>query len=639
MIEVRNKDDFNEYIESLLVNYESDDLEFKSAAGGFPRTFWDTYSAFANSEGGMIVLGVAEKKNDFYLDGLTEELILKYQKDFWNNVNNKSTISCNLLTAKDVEVVEYKGHGIILFHIPRATRELRPVYRTTNPFGNTFKRNFEGDYRCTDAEVRRMFADADESHPIDGRILKNYTMEDIDKEALNRYRQLFKLSSPDHPWLALEDVELLRMLGGYRKDRQSGEEGFTVAGLLMFGKTLSITDEECCPYFFPDYQERLAEDEDVRWSNRICYDGTWEANLFNFYQRVLPRLQSVLPKPFQLNNNIRIEETPAHIAIREALINFCIHADYSINASMVVRHQRDGFIFSNPGTMLVSKEQYYTGGDSVCRNKYLQKMFSMIGVAEKAGSGTDKIMKGWRDANWRSPKIEEQLQPDKVVLIMPMESLLSEKAKATLANKFGITANSFDHNVMSVLALACDEGDVTNERLRYVLNMHKSAISELLKLMVKKDLLEAYGYGRGMRYRLPAKNTNVFGLDLSISGDNTKYQVTSCANNSASYCASSEANNASNSASSEANSASNSASSKANSASPKKKRMSKEELKALIISICADWVSIEDIVERTGKSSSYIRNSLMPLLLAEKSIVMMYPGAPRNPNQKYRVKE
>ena len=638
MIEVRNKNDFNEHIESLLVNYESDDLEFKSATGGFPRTFWDTYSAFANSEGGIIVLGVAEKKNNFYLDGLTEELILKYQKDFWNNVNNKSTISCNLLTSKDVEVAEYKKHLIILFHIPRASREQRPVYRTTNPFGNTFKRNFEGDYRCTDSEVRRMFADADESHPIDGRILKNYTMEDIDRDALNRYRQLFKLSSPDHPWLALEDVELLRMIGGYRKDRQSGEEGFTVAGLLMFGKTLSITDEECCPNFFPDYQECLAEDEDVRWSNRICANGTWEANLFNFYQRVLPRLQSVLPKPFQLENNIRKEETPAHVAVREALINFCIHADYTINASMVVRHQRDGFVFSNPGTMLVSKEQYYTGGDSVCRNKYLQKMFSMIGVAEKAGSGTDKIMKGWREANWRSPKIEEQLQPDKVVLVMPMESLLSEKAKATLTNKFGITANSFDHNVMSVLALACDEGDVTNERLRYVLNMHKTAISELLKLMVKNDLLEAYGYGRGMRYRLPAKSTNMFGLDLSISGDNTICQVTSSPNNSTNS-ASSDANSASNSASSDANSASNSASSDANNASTKKKRMPKEELKSLIISICADWVSIEEIVERTGKSYSYIRNSLMPILLAEKSIVMMYPGAPRNPNQKYRVKE
>ena len=71
--------------------------------------------------------------------------------------------------------------------------------------------------------------------------------------------------------------------------------------------------------------------------------------------------------------------------------------------------------------------------------------------------------------------------------------------------------------------------------------MHKTAISELLKLMVKNDLLEAYGYGRGMRYRLPAKSTNMFGLDLSISGDSTICQVTSSANNSAS----SDANSAS----------------------------------------------------------------------------------------------
>ncbi len=139
MTEIRNKNDFNEYIESLLVNYESDDLEFKSASGGFPGTFWDTYSAFANSEGGMIVLGVAEKKDKFHIDGLSEEQIQKYQKDFWNNVNNKSTISHNLLTSNDVEVAEYKGNKLIIFHIPRANREQRPVYRTTNPLGNTFK--------------------------------------------------------------------------------------------------------------------------------------------------------------------------------------------------------------------------------------------------------------------------------------------------------------------------------------------------------------------------------------------------------------------------------------------------------------------------------------------------------------------
>ena len=241
----------------------------------------------------------------------------------------------------------------------------------------------------------------------------------------------------------------------------------------------------------------------------------------------------------------------------------------------------------------------------------------MIGVAEKAGSGTDKIMKGWREANWRSPKIDEQLHPDKVVLVMPMESLLSEKAKATLADRFGITANSLDHNVMSVLALACDEGDVTNERLRYVLNMHKAEISELLKLMVQNGLLEAYGYGRGMHYRLPVKNINVLGLVQPTFG-NIQIEQDICKI---------------------ANSASNSASSETNSTSPRKKILSKEDLKTLIISICADWVIIEEIVERSGKSTSYIRNVVILLLIAEKAIVMMYPGTPRNPNQKYRVKE
>lgn len=319
MIEIRDINDFNEYLDTLLVRNECDDLEFKSAAGGFPGSFWDTYSAFANSEGGTIVLGVQEKKGKFHIDNLTEEQVEKYRKDFWNNVNNRQTISINLMQKEDVVLGNYKGYAFMLFFVPRASREQRPVYRTTDPYKGTFKRNYEGDYKCSEKEVQRMFADADDSRPADSRILNGYTLEDIDPEALKRYRQLFSLSSPDHPWLSLDDIELLRKLGGYRKDRQTGEEGFTVAGLLMFGKSESITEVECAPYFFPDYQEHMTEDEDVRWTYRLCADGTWEANLFNFYQKILPRLQAPLPKPFKLEGNIRKEETPAHVAVREEM--------------------------------------------------------------------------------------------------------------------------------------------------------------------------------------------------------------------------------------------------------------------------------------------------------------------------------
>lgn len=93
----------------------------------------------------------------------------------------------------------------------------------------------------------------------------------------------------------------------------------------MFGKYDSITDNTCAPDFFPDYQEWLSNDPDGRWSARIYPDGTWEANLFQYYRRVLPRLQSFLPNPFRLEGNTRKEETTAHVAVREAFINLCVH--------------------------------------------------------------------------------------------------------------------------------------------------------------------------------------------------------------------------------------------------------------------------------------------------------------------------
>ena len=78
--------------------------------------------------------------------------------------------------------------------------------------GHTYKRNNEGDYKCTDTEVRRMIADADEEHPRDSRILCNYSMEDIDLDSLKQYRLLLSSRQPDHPWLTLDDMAFLRKL-------------------------------------------------------------------------------------------------------------------------------------------------------------------------------------------------------------------------------------------------------------------------------------------------------------------------------------------------------------------------------------------------------------------------------------------
>ena len=471
--------DISSFVEELMERRESVEIEFKSAMGGFPKSFWETYSSFANTNGGTIVLGIKEKKGEFYVDNLTDELIDKYKREFWSGVNNRDIVNLNLLSNDDVIEGELDGRKVILFYIPRATREQRPVYHTPNPYNGTYKRNHEGDFKCTEQEVKRMYADANVSVPADSRILDNYTFEDIDKASLEQYRRLFDLAKPGHAWLTLDDISLLKKLGGYKVDRQTGKEGFTLAGLLMFGKTESITDETCAPNFFLDYRELGEDVSSTRWLDRICPDGTWEANLFQFYKRVLPKLQEILPTPFHLESDTRKDETSAHIAVREALINTLIHADYSINASTVITRSKDELVFSNPGCLLVSKQQFYEGGDSVCRNLALQKMFMMFGKAEKAGSGADKIISGWKEANWNSPNLEEKNRPDKVILTLPLISILDNKIREELIAIFGERVLQMENNKLTTLVIALTEKVVSNERLRYTLNLHKYDITKM----------------------------------------------------------------------------------------------------------------------------------------------------------------
>ena len=351
--------DFVEYVDSLLRSQEAVDLEFKTARAGFPNSVWETYSSFANTDGGTIVLGIKEKNGALFVEGLLPEQIVSYRQIICNQLNNPDCVNVNLLTDKNIQEVDYRGKSLLLIYVPRASRSQRPVYLTRNPLnGHTYKRNNEGDYKCTDTEVRRMIADADEEHPRDSRILCNYSMEDIDLDSLKQYRLLLSSRQPDHPWLTLDDMAFLRKLGGYRQDRQTGQEGFTLAGILMFGRTESITDNECAPSYFPDYQEKMSVDENVRWTDRICMDGTWEANLFQFYRRVYPKLSSVLPKPFRLENGVRLEDTTTHVALREAFVNTLVHCDYMEEGNITIEQWKDRYVFKNPGTLLVSKAQY-----------------------------------------------------------------------------------------------------------------------------------------------------------------------------------------------------------------------------------------------------------------------------------------
>jgi ATP-dependent DNA helicase RecG len=515
------------YLEELLNRIdigEDQDTEFKSAKGGLPKSLWETLSAFANTDGGYIVLGVATSGEKLEVEGVKNPKGLL--KTFWDGHNNHQKVSYPICSQADIQVLDIGKDKVVVIHVPRAHRSHRPVYINGNPMLGTCKRSFEGDYRCTEEEVRQMLRDADNS-PQDLFILENFGLPDLDAEALKGFRQRFASREPDHPFLAFDDREFLYRLGGWHRDRKTGQEGLTLAGLLMFGKERSILD--ALPLFHLDYQEQLSSDPDQRWTYRLTIDGTWEPNLFNFYYRVYGRLVSNLEVPFHLDKEAhRLGETHVHEALREALVNTLIHADHQSSRPIKVVKRPDVFLFANPGRLRIPLPRLYEGGVSDPRNPHLQKMFQMLGLGEKAGSGFQKILRAWREQAWMIPLVTEKLDLEMTSVALPMLSMIPENVEKELREIVGNDYNKLSELDRIVLVLAHRFGEVANGDIQHYRHEHPREIGECLKRLTQKSWLKSSGHGRGTRYQLGGREPDLFtGSSEHYEGSSEHYEGSS----------------------------------------------------------------------------------------------------------------
>ena len=247
----------------------------------------------------------------------------------------------------------------------------------------------------------------------------------------------------------------------------------------------------------------------------------WEANLLQFYNRVWPHLAAALPTPFRLENGIRRDETPAHEALREAFVNAFIHGDYSAPGGLVVERMPNELAIENAGTMLIALEQYQRGGISECRNPGLQRMFSMIGGGEHAGSGTDKIRAGWRYQHWRAPLLTTFQEPDRVRLTLPLVSLIPEETALRLRAFFGAELDGLSPAEMQALATADLEGAVSNARLQQLLVDHPVEITRTLTSLCERGLLVSDNRRRWTTYRLSRRQMtpSLFDADAGSAGE------------------------------------------------------------------------------------------------------------------------
>ncbi len=368
---------------------ENNRIEAKSAMGGLPQSIWETYSAFANTLGGVILLGVEENADRSfrtvdlpYPEELTEE--------FFGILRDPSKVSADILDDSCVRTENAGGDRIIVITVPKASRGIRPVYVGGSMMNGTYRRSGEGDYRCSRQEIEYMLREAGEGGD-DNEILEGVKGSDLDRASIDMFRQMAERQEGEE-WLGtLSDAEFLALSGITASD--SGSTGITAAGMLMFGRGEQVF--RCYPSLSMEYTEKT---ENGTFSV-LASKHVPKYNLFGFFRAVSGRMRELYG------------EGDRSCAVLEALSNCIVNADYGSGRGIVIEAGKEFAAFSNPGS-------FRHGSLPDPRNASLMRMLCMAGLAEGEGNGIPEIMDAAARNGWSAPFIKEAHDPERVTLVL-----------------------------------------------------------------------------------------------------------------------------------------------------------------------------------------------------------------------------
>jgi predicted HTH transcriptional regulator len=217
--------------------------------------------------------------------------------------------------------------------------------------------------------------------------------------------------------------------------------------------------------------------------------------VFDFYRRVVNKLTADLKVPFVLKDGLRQDDTPTHKALREALVNTLVHADFTGRLSVLVVKEPAGFSFRNPGGMRVPAALALQGGVSDCRNRTMQQMFLMIGLGERAGSGMSRILHGWQDLGHGVRLLERYEPQEHSVLEMTWRDELVPKGSPESSPESS-PQNSLKTEER-VLQLLRDTPSMTTQALGERLGISKRGVLKQVEKLKEQGRLRRVGPNKG----------------------------------------------------------------------------------------------------------------------------------------------
>lgn len=358
-------------VERIIKQGEGLHIEFKQARTALPRDLFETVCAFLNRNGGHLVLGVQDNGT---VVGVDPDKIESLKRDFTSRSNNPTTLNPPFLL--EFKEVDLSGHTLLYVYIPESSQ----AHQCNNI---VYDRRHEGDFRVIDsASISRIYS-RKSSFYSESRIFPYLSFSDFKPGIMDKVRQLIRSRSASHPWLTLPDADLLRSAGLYRKDYQTGEEGYTLAAALLLGSDDVILS------ILPHYRV----DAILRRENTDRYDDRVDirTNLIEAYEMLMAFVAKHLPDRFYLQAGVRIDLRDP--IFREIVANVLVHREYSnaTPARFIIYTDRVETENANKpsGFGLIDPERF----SPFPKNPTIAKFFVQLGRVEELGSGIRNVTK------------------------------------------------------------------------------------------------------------------------------------------------------------------------------------------------------------------------------------------------------
>ena len=360
-----------EDVRRMLSCGESITVEFKESKTELNKDVYESVCGMLNRLGGHLFLGV---KDSGEVVGIDPSCVDKIKKNFVTSINNPDKISPTFYT--NMEQFEIDGKIVLYAFIPTTP----DVHRLS---GRIFDRNEDGDFDITKNTnmVAQMYTRKTNAY-TELKIFPFASIEDLDKDTLSKVRKMaHNQVQREHPWETMSDLEILKSAGLYRRDIVTGEEGLTLAAILLLGT------EQLIMSALPHYKT----DAIVRKNNVDRYDDrvVIQDNLIKSYDRLMDFVVKHLDDRFYIEGTQRIDVR--NKIFREVCVNMLIHREFSSAFPAKFIIEKDVVRTEN-----ANKTNGYGVIDALNfspypKNPIIAKFFRQIGLADELGSGVKNV--------------------------------------------------------------------------------------------------------------------------------------------------------------------------------------------------------------------------------------------------------